>query len=91
MWWVDESVLVTSVGIEYVGSYILFFFFNDTATTEIYTLSLHDALPIYYYYYYYHHHQYPYGPSGHLVGAITTTTTNTHMVIEALGGCGLHS
>src|SRR5260370_36648997 len=24
----------------------LFFFFNDTATTEIYTLSLHDALPI---------------------------------------------
>src|SRR2546422_5202814 len=28
-----------------VSSYI-FFFFNDTATTEIYTLSLHDALPI---------------------------------------------
>src|SRR5437588_10280997 len=27
--------------------YCLFFFFNDTATTEIYTLSLHDALPIY--------------------------------------------
>src|SRR3712207_8195102 len=26
---------------------IRFFFFNDTATTEIYTLSLHDALPIY--------------------------------------------
>src|SRR3712207_8304710 len=26
---------------------MLFFFFNDTATTEIYTLSLHDALPIY--------------------------------------------
>src|SRR2546421_9498626 len=25
------------------------FFFNDTATTEIYTLSLHDALPIYWY------------------------------------------
>src|SRR6267378_2542690 len=25
---------------------VLFFFFNDTATTEIYTLSLHDALPI---------------------------------------------
>src|SRR2546430_9095585 len=29
---------------------ISFFFFNDTATTEIYTLSLHDALPIYYVY-----------------------------------------
>src|SRR2546423_12481175 len=26
--------------------YKFFFFFNDTATTEIYTLSLHDALPI---------------------------------------------
>src|SRR3989442_11490248 len=30
----------------HLGSF-LFFFFNDTATTEIYTLSLHDALPIY--------------------------------------------
>src|SRR2546427_4544541 len=29
-----------------VFSLLLFFFFNDTATTEIYTLSLHDALPI---------------------------------------------
>src|SRR3712207_8969244 len=28
---------------------IFFFFFNDTATTEIYTLSLHDALPIYHF------------------------------------------
>src|SRR3712207_9195956 len=28
-------------------STVLFFFFNDTATTEIYTLSLHDALPIF--------------------------------------------
>src|SRR5690606_41530208 len=28
-------------------SFFSFFFFNDTATTEIYTLSLHDALPIY--------------------------------------------
>src|SRR2546425_4406839 len=27
-------------------SFYCFFFFNDTATTEIYTLSLHDALPI---------------------------------------------
>jgi len=29
------------------GCVVVFFFFNDTATTEIYTLSLHDALPIY--------------------------------------------
>src|SRR5260370_27544816 len=28
------------------STFFLFFFFNDTATTEIYTLSLHDALPI---------------------------------------------
>src|SRR6478736_10310579 len=28
------------------GNHAFFFFFNDTATTEIYTLSLHDALPI---------------------------------------------
>ena len=30
----------------YVVCCVIFFFFNDTATTEIYTLSLHDALPI---------------------------------------------
>jgi len=33
----------TSVMIDF---FFFFFFFNDTATTEIYTLSLHDALPI---------------------------------------------
>src|SRR6185295_15115712 len=32
--------------LNYFISNIFFFFFNDTATTEIYTLSLHDALPI---------------------------------------------
>src|SRR3712207_7290766 len=31
----------------YLMSFLIFFFFNDTATTEIYTLSLHDALPIF--------------------------------------------
>src|SRR2546423_11932813 len=31
----------------YMSTYFFFFFFNDTATTEIYTLSLHDALPIF--------------------------------------------
>src|SRR5215471_21170746 len=34
------------VGYLDIGLLILFFFFNDTPTTEIYTLSLHDALPI---------------------------------------------
>ena len=34
------------VGKEGGGGGGVFFFFNDSATTEIYTLSLHDALPI---------------------------------------------
>ena len=38
-------VVVSAVGKVIVCAF--FFFFNDTATTEIYTLSLHDALPIY--------------------------------------------
>src|SRR5256885_15963589 len=33
--------------VEMRAFHLAFFFFNDTATTEIYTLSLHDALPIY--------------------------------------------
>src|SRR3712207_9327600 len=39
---------MVDIGHKYVGAgeFVLFFFFNDTATTEIYTLSLHDALPI---------------------------------------------
>src|SRR3712207_8058603 len=37
----DRSLLALT------SPYSLFFFFNDTATTEIYTLSLHDALPIF--------------------------------------------
>src|SRR2546430_16755085 len=35
-----------SAGLALSSHYSCFFFFNDTATTEIYTLSLHDALPI---------------------------------------------
>src|SRR6266566_9707549 len=38
-----EFVLI----VRYVFYILFFFFFNDTATTEIYTLSLHDALPIF--------------------------------------------
>src|SRR5258708_27667769 len=41
---------MTAAGSRYVSEictiFCFFFFFNDTATTEIYTLSLHDALPI---------------------------------------------
>ena len=42
--WHEESMLTTEG--EGGGGGGGFFFFNDTATTEIYTLSLHDALPI---------------------------------------------
>src|SRR2546427_235200 len=48
----NESVHVTCVRTLFYffatrrSSAFFFFFFNDTATTEIYTLSLHDALPI---------------------------------------------
>src|SRR5690606_41853489 len=41
--WLCRSVSLHRFSSSYVYS---FFFFNDTATTEIYTLSLHDALPI---------------------------------------------
>src|SRR5256885_6822393 len=38
--------LVSLLMLRIFSLFSLFFFFNDTATTEIYTLSLHDALPI---------------------------------------------
>ena len=45
---VEEDRVEESNGYECEGGVdVVFFFFNDTATTEIYTLSLHDALPIY--------------------------------------------
>ena len=40
----EDSRIVVENGKEW--EYVWYFFFNDTATTEIYTLSLHDALPI---------------------------------------------
>ena len=43
MWWGGGGVVGVGGGVVVC----FFFFFNDTATTEIYTLSLHDALPIY--------------------------------------------
>src|SRR2546428_723809 len=44
--YVMKSDIVLSVNTSMLGTCRFFFFFNDTATTEIYTLSLHDALPI---------------------------------------------
>src|ERR1051326_5407644 len=42
----QSCVYAVNTGVVY---YCVLFFFNDTATTEIYTLSLHDALPIWYF------------------------------------------
>src|ERR1035441_10975652 len=49
MWWGHTTSLsaLCSVGSARLSVLCFFFFFNDTATTEIYTLSLHDALPIF--------------------------------------------
>src|SRR5256885_16782582 len=41
-----SSLLVSLAPLSNAIFVFIFFFFNDTATTEIYTLSLHDALPI---------------------------------------------
>src|SRR5690349_23101431 len=41
------SICMIRMCFHFIIMFYLFFFFNDTATTEIYTLSLHDALPIY--------------------------------------------
>src|ERR1039457_1013243 len=47
MWVIVALAPVTILVIDPCSSvFFFFFFFNDTATTEIYTLSLHDALPI---------------------------------------------
>src|SRR3989339_599805 len=48
----DRVAKIKVIGVGVGGNYALtsminFFFFNDTATTDIYTLSLHDALPIF--------------------------------------------
>src|ERR1039458_6737732 len=44
--WAQVGNMRMGCGCVKVVQGICFFFFNDTATTEIYTLSLHDALPI---------------------------------------------
>src|ERR1051326_6960511 len=51
----------------YIVFKLYFFFFNDTATTEIYTLSLHDALPI--------------SPFGDGAGAIAARVVGLHAVV----------
>src|SRR6266705_7167939 len=67
-------VIVTMLSAMSLSSKLLIiFFFNDTATTEIYTLSLHDALPIF------HRHQFPALPRGGRVrpGAVERSEEHT--------------
>src|SRR6266496_4795446 len=52
-----------------------FFFFNDTATTEIYTLSLHDALPIR-----------PVGEQSAFIGGIAAACAGMHAVLAGEPG-----
>src|SRR5476649_3079060 len=51
--------------------FFFFFFFNDTATTEIYTLSLHDALPIFFAHHLHHAH------AGHVRQHVTRSEEHT--------------
>src|SRR5258708_6769323 len=44
--WIPSYTFVVVFSLSLFPPFSFFFFFNDTATTEIYTLSLHDALPI---------------------------------------------
>src|SRR5260370_10512332 len=64
--------------IEFALSLSSFFFFNDTATTEIYTLSLHDALPIYCQSH--RHHRRP--SRGHYAGALPLHQGPAHLRSE---------
>ena len=43
---VNSNITITNISKTIIFLFSFIFFFNDTATTEIYTLSLHDALPI---------------------------------------------
>src|SRR5260370_37175687 len=60
-----------------------FFFFNDTATTEIYTLSLHDALPIFW--------TAPLPPETELSRQMTTSTTSIDIMGLQAAYANLHT
>src|SRR2546429_1766850 len=66
--------------------FIFFFFFNDTATTEIYTLSLHDALPIYYLTYTYRGHGVCIARGMSMTAAFAEIFGRTSGVCGGLGG-----
>src|ERR1039457_7609824 len=59
------------------------FFFNDTATTEIYTLSLHDALPIWVLTHEMVHYGFPsMGEAHHWIDRKSTRLNSSHLVIS---------
>src|SRR5947208_10286169 len=57
--------------------FFYFFFFNDPATTEIYTLSLHDALPI--------------STSTGYLAPVNTGISTTGLAVEDINGSGIDS
>src|SRR5260221_10268728 len=77
-----------------VADVSLFFFFNDTATTEIYTLSLHDALPIFMFLLATLFASYPFLPTaGALAQSInplsSSSPTNLASMVEPFTGTGV--
>src|SRR5574344_2309143 len=62
--------------------FFFFFFFNDTATTEIYTLSLHDALPISESCEYLFYSLYLLDTNGYLLDRKSTRLNSSHQIIS---------
>src|SRR5689334_24063447 len=62
---------------------LFFFFFNHTATTEIYTLSLHDALPIFD-----RQRRQPLLRSAHMIGHHCNLIVQLHDLADTLDGLG---
>src|SRR5574343_1349575 len=66
----------------WVYSFFFFFFFNDTATTEIYTLSLHDALPIFMIYLFKQPFKLDYLWAGFCLDRKSTRLNSSHITIS---------
>src|SRR5574337_1788420 len=69
-----------SIVIYFLLPFLFFFFFNDTATTEIYTLSLHDALPIFCFCL--RHYRFMSGPAFFMVDRKSTRLNSSHHSIS---------
>src|SRR5689334_25370227 len=77
----DASLTEGTGQLVLIAIQLLIFFFNDTATTEIYTLSLHDALPI----------SAPLPPETELSRQMTTSTTSIDIMGLQAAYANLHT